>query len=93
MKGTHTGLMSAEDGVVVVNDTTAYNSQRFGGIYIAEDTVIANLEVNGVVANVISDYVTTPATAIKGGLFITSKGDDVFSSITLTSGSVALILV
>jgi len=92
MNKQHTALMAAEDGVVVVNDTTAYTAKRFNAFYVSEDTVIGNLEVNGVVADVTANYITTPATGIKAGVLVTSFGDDVFSAITLTSGSVALIV-
>jgi len=44
------------------------------------------------VADVTANYITTPATGIKAGVLVTSFGDDVFSAITLTSGSVALIV-
>ena len=85
--------MSAEDGVVVVNDTTEYDARRFNGFYVSEDAIIARLEINGDTAtDVKDDYFTTPANGVKKNVTITALGADVFSAITLTSGEVALIL-
>lgn len=93
MKAGHTEFMAAEDGVIVVNDTTEYSARRFYGFYVSADAVIASLEINGdTVTDVKADYFTTPASGVKAGVTITAHGDDTFSAITLTSGEVALIL-
>lgn len=82
----------AYKGTVTVNDTTKFDDE-FIGIYFAEDTVIANLEVNNVAVDVTANYITTPATGVKGNVYKTVLvTDHFFSSITLTSGSVELIL-
>jgi hypothetical protein len=92
MKAIHTGLMSASNGTIVVNDTDELVVNA-NGFFMNEDTVIARIEINGVTAtDVKADYITTPATAVKSGVLITPKGNDYFSAITLSSGSVTVIL-
>lgn len=92
MKAIHTGLMSASNGTVVVNDTVEFVANA-NGFFMNEDTVIARIEINGdTTTDVKDDYITTPATAVKSGVLITPKGNDYFSAITLTSGSVTVIL-
>lgn len=89
---TNSGELIAINGVVIINDAVekVLNSDSY---YIAEDTVIARLEINGDdTTDVLSDYITTPATAVKGGVLITPQKGDYFSAITLTSGSVVAIL-
>ena len=83
--------MAAIPGTFVVNDTTLV-TMDFSAIYIAEDTVISNLYINDTVGNNLSRYVSTPGTAVKGGVIITFR-DGKFSAIQLTSGSVSLILL
>lgn len=87
-------LIDAQYGTFIVNDTTEVVKNAIG-IYIAEDTVIARIEVDGDTAtDVKADYIQTPATAIKAGILLTplEGNDSKFSAITLTSGSVVLIL-
>lgn len=89
---TNNGRLIAQNGTYLVNDTTEYvaNAEAY---YMAEDTVIARIEINGdTVTDVTSSYISTPATAVKGGVLLTPQGDDYFSAITLTSGSVTVIL-
>ena len=89
---TNSGELIAINGVIVINDT-AENTTHADSYYVAEDTVIARIEVNGDTAtDVLSSYITTPATAVKGGVLITPQRGDYFSAITLTSGSVVAIL-
>lgn len=87
---THTELASAQAGTLIVNDTAAV-SRTFHAIYVLEDTVIASLtDAKG---NDVNDYITTAATAVKAGALITPfDRQNPFSAITLTSGSVSLIL-
>ena len=84
----------ARKGGVVVNDATEY-VKDCEAYYIAEDTVIARIEVDGVTGtNEVANYVTTAATAVKGGVMLVplvSEGHKKFSAITLTSGSVYAI--
>ena len=79
----------ANKGVYIVNDTTEA-TKVIDGVFVLEDTVIATLKVGGVDA--LSSYVSTPATAVKAGAYIRPLDGAKFSGITLTSGSVALIL-
>jgi hypothetical protein len=78
----------ASQGVFIVNNTTE-KTAVFAGLLVLEDTVIASLKVAG--SDVKSTYIATPATAVKAGAYITGQGVK-FSGVTLTSGSVALIL-
>ena len=85
------GFISASNGVYVVNDNTE-STKRCRGFEVLEDTVITSIKVNGDAANVVADYISTPATALKAGTLITPLGDDHFSGVTLSSGSIAQIL-
>jgi len=89
---TNSGELIAINGVVIINDTAekVLNSDSY---YVAEDTVIARIEVNGDTAtDVLADYITVPATGVKAGVLITPQKGHYFSAITLTSGSVVAIL-
>jgi len=89
---TNSGELIAINGVIVVNDT-AEKVLNADSYYIAEDTVIARIEVNGDdTTDVLASYITTPATGVKAGVLITPQRGDYFSAITLTSGSVVAIL-
>ena len=79
----------ANNGVYIVNDTTEA-AKVIDGVFILEDTVIATLKVGG--TDALSSYVSTPATAVKADAYIRTLDGVQFSGITLTSGSVALIL-
>jgi hypothetical protein len=81
--------LALQNGTVVINDATEF-VLPMDAYYIAEETVIATLKINTV--DMLSDYVTTPATPIKAGVIISPQRGDVFSSIQLTSGSVVGIL-
>jgi hypothetical protein len=81
--------MALQNGTMVINDTTEV-VLNFDAFYIAEDSVISSLKIDG--NEVLSDYVTTPATAIKGGVIIAPQRRQMFSAITLSSGSVVGIL-
>jgi len=80
-----TGALS---GVFVVNDATE-KTINFKGFLVLEDTVITKLNIAGV--NKVASYISTPATALKAGAYITPTKGLVFSGIQVT-GSVALIL-
>jgi len=89
---TNSGELIAINGVVIINDTTE-NVVNADSYYVAEDTVIARIEINGDdTTDVKANYISTPATAVKGGVLITPQKGDYFSAITLTSGSVVAIL-
>jgi len=89
---TNSGELIAINGVVIINDAVekVLNADSY---YVAEDTVIARIEINGDdTTDVKANYISTPATAVKGGVLITPQKGDYFSAITLTSGSVVAIL-
>jgi hypothetical protein len=89
---TNSGELIAINGVVIINDA-AENVVNADSYYVAEDTVIARIEINGDDTTDVKDnYISTPATAVKGGILITPQSGDYFSAITLTSGSVVAIL-
>jgi hypothetical protein len=89
---TNSGELIAQNGVIIVNDAVE-NVVNADSYYVAEDTVIARIEVNGDTAtDVKANYISTPATAVKGGVLITPQSGAYFSAITLTSGSVVVIL-
>lgn len=86
-------LITAQYGVFVINDNTETVKKALG-IYVLEDTVISRIEVGAQTDTDVKDnYIKVAATALKAGCLITPiAGDDYFSAVTLTSGSVALIL-
>jgi len=89
---TNSGELIAQNGVIIINDAVE-NVVNADSYYVAEDTVIARIEINGdTVIDVKANYISTPATAVKGGILITPQSGDYFSAITLTSGSVVAIL-
>lgn len=78
----------ASKGVYICNDTTAV-TKTIAGILVLEDTVFSAIRVAG--SDVKSTYISTPGTAVKAGAYITGLGVN-FSGVTLTSGSVALVI-
>jgi hypothetical protein len=88
---TNSGELIAINGVIVVNDTVE-NTVHADSYYVAEDTVIASIKINGAVADVKALYISDAAVAVKGGVLITPQSGAYFSGITLTSGSVVVIL-
>ena len=88
---TNSGELIAINGVIVVNDT-AENTTHADSYYVAEDTVIASIKINGAATDVKSLYISDSAVAVKGGVLITPQSGAYFSGITLTSGSVVVIL-
>ena len=87
-------LISAQFGTFVVNDIAEVQKKAVG-IYVAEDTVFSRIEVDGDAGtDVKANYIQTPATAVKAGVLLTplEGNDSSFYAVTLTSGSVVLIL-
>lgn len=82
-------IMSALQGSYIINDTDAWTG-KCDAVYVLEDTVIATLTDSQ--GNTVTDYISTPATAVKAGALIRPINDARFVSVDLTSGSVALIL-
>lgn len=81
--------LALQGGSIVINDATEL-VLNLDAVYIAEDTVISSLKIDAV--DMLSDYVTTPATPIKAGVIIAPHRGQVFSAIHLVSGSVVGIL-
>jgi hypothetical protein len=88
---TNSGELIAINGVIIVNDAVE-NTTHADSYYVAEDTVIASIKINGEAGDVKANYISSPATAVKGGVLITPQSGAYFSAITLTSGSVVVIL-
>ena len=85
-------------GTYLVNDAVAV-AKDFSEFFVCEDTIIASLLENGdnfLVTpgggEVKSKYIADPAIALKAGTIVTCNNGK-FTGITLTSGSVNLILL
>lgn len=85
-------VVSASKGSFILNDTTAYNAYRIRAIVVLQDTVFSFIKHVGSNTDIKGTYISAPATAVKAGAIITPIGNKVFSSVQLTSGSVALVL-
>jgi len=83
------GEIAANNGTFVVN-TTAEVTKTIDAIVVLEDTIFSAIKINGV--DVKTNYIQNAATAIKPGTIITPVADLQFSGVTLTSGSVVLVL-
>lgn len=82
-------IMSALQGSYIINDTNTWIGTA-DGIYVLEDTVFNNLTDSEGLDK--TDYISAPATAVKAGALIRPVNDAKFTSVDLTSGSVAIIL-
>ena len=82
-------ILVASQGTVIVNDTTE-KVVMFDAIFVLEDTVFASIKVAGV--DIKAELITTPGTAVKAGAIIRPINGAKFSGVTLTSGSVCLVL-
>ena len=81
--------MSALQGTHTINDTSAWTG-TCDAVYVTESAVFSVLsDSNG---NDKTDYISTPATAVKAGTLIRPVNDGQFTAVTLTSGQVTLIL-
>ena len=83
------GELVANLGTYIVNNTTAVN-KTIDAIVVLEDTIFSSIRVAGTDAK--STYLADSAIAIKAGAIITPINDVQFSGVTLTSGSIALVL-
>ena len=83
------GEIAGNLGTYIVNGTTEV-TKTIDAIVVLEDTVFSAIKVGGVDSK--STYIQDTATAVKPGAIITPVGDAQFSGVTLTSGSVALVL-
>lgn len=83
------GEIAGNLGTFIVNGT-AEVTKVADAIVVLEETVFASIKVGGV--DVKSSYIQDVGTAVKAGAIITPTGDDQFSGVQLTSGSVAIVL-
>lgn len=83
------GEMAGNMGTFIVNGTTEV-TKTIDAIVCLEDTVFASIKVGGVDSK--STYIQDTAIAVKAGAIITPINDAQFSGVTLTSGSIALVL-
>lgn len=84
-------VLTASRGSYIVNNTVAYSGNA-RAIVVLEDTVFNTIAHFGAAGNVKTSYIAAPATAVKAGAIITPLNGNLFTNISLTSGSVALVL-
>jgi hypothetical protein len=83
-------ILSAAAGTIVLNDTSEYTG-RVAAIHVIGDAVFTTL--NDAKGNTKTNYITTPATAVKAGAMLTPfDKQNEFSTVKLASGSVVLVL-
>jgi len=92
-KGSADGeVMTGASGSIIVNDTTKKTFDCDMIVILEDGTIISEIEVDGVAADVKATYITTPATALKKGAIITPVNGSYFSSVTMsTAGSLNLV--
>lgn len=81
--------LAANRGTFILNNTTEYTG-KIDAIVVLEDTVFNFIKINGVDSK--TNYIGTPATAVKAGAIITPQNIKIFDGIKLVSGSVILVL-
>ena len=86
---TDNDILIANQGSFVLNNTTE-KTATINAIAVLEDTVFTSIKIAG--SDVKATYIGTPATAVKAGAIIRATNAQQFSGVTLTSGSVLLIL-
>lgn len=91
IKNGSNSVLVASNGVFIVNDTDAYNS-NFQAILVLEDTIFASLKETGDVTEQKDKYIGDSSIAVKGGAIITPTDQNTFGSVQLTSGSIQLVL-
>ena len=82
-------VLTAQQGTFIVNNTVAKTVDH-DAIIVLEDTVFSAIRVAG--TDVKSTYIAATATAVKAGAIIRPINGVKFSGVTLTSGSVCLVL-
>jgi hypothetical protein len=82
-------VLTAQQGTFIVNNTVA-KTVNHDAIIVLEDTVFSAIRVGGV--DVKSTYIAATGTAVKAGAIIRPLNGAKFSGVTLTSGSVCLVL-
>lgn len=81
--------LSGNFGTFFVSNTSE-KAIRFIGFKVEADAVVSSLIQGG--SNVRTNYWTTAGETLPAGLVVKAQGDNPFTSITLTSGKVTLIL-
>jgi hypothetical protein len=84
------GELVANNGTFIVNNTEQVEGKFIDAIVVLEDTIFAEIFIGE--PDVLSQYISNPSIAIKAGAIITPLNDLQFTSLTLVSGSVALVL-
>jgi len=82
-------VLVAQQGTFIINDTVE-KTVNHDAIMVLEDTVFSSIKVAGV--DVKSTYIAATGTAVKAGAIIRPLNGAKFSGVTLTSGSVCLVL-
>ena len=82
-------VLTAQQGTFIVNNTVE-KTVNHDAIMVLEDTVFSSIKVAGV--DVKSTYIAATGTAVKAGAIIRPLSGAKFSGVTLTSGSVCLVL-
>lgn len=82
-------ILAAMQGSYIINDTTAWTG-TCDAVYTLEDTVFSVLTDSD--AGTKDTYISDSAVAVKAGALIRPLDDAQFTAVTLTSGSVALVL-
>jgi hypothetical protein len=82
------GELVANKGTFILNNTNEFTGV-IDAIVVLQDTVFNAVKIAG--TDVKTEYIATPATAVKAGAIIKPKSDLQFSGVTLTSGSVAIV--
>jgi len=82
-------VLTAQQGSFIVNNTVE-KTVNHDAIMVLEDTVFSSIKVAGV--DVKSTYIAATGTAVKAGAIIRPINGSKFSGVTLTSGSVCLVL-
>lgn len=85
-------VVSGAKGSYILNNTSTYSTNSVRAIVVLEDSVFNTVEHLGTAGNIVSTYIGTPATAVKAGAIITPIESKLFANISLTSGSVSLVL-
>lgn len=83
------GEIAANNGTFILNSDINL-TKTIDAIVVLEDTIFQTIGVNG--SDVKSTYIADVSIAVRAGAIITPVGDAQFSGVTLTSGSVALVL-
>lgn len=82
-------VLTAQQGTFIVNNTVE-KVVAHDAIMVLQDTVFSSIKVAGV--DVKSTYIAATGTAVKAGAIIRPINGSKFSAVTLSSGSVCLVL-